>query len=58
MRSNENTFDFMGRTYAWNYWIFVGSTLTLTDVVTKEVLAIVQLRPTWRLQMLTSWSWR
>lgn len=57
-RSNENVFMHNGHTYAWNYWVFLGSTLHLTDVETKEELAVVQLLPTWRWQIISSWSWR
>lgn len=57
-RSNENVFTHNGREYAWNYWIFLGSTLHLTDLETQEELAVVQLLPTWRWQIISSWSWR
>lgn len=57
-RSNENLFEYKGRKYAWNYWVFLGSTLKLIDVETQEELAVVQLRPTWTIQIITSWSWR
>ena len=57
-RSNANEFIHNGKVYVWNYWIFLGSKLNLTDKATGDVLAEVQLLPTWRWQIISSWSWR
>ena len=58
VKSNENVFEHDGREYSWNYWVFLGSALKLTDIETGEDIAVVQLLPTWKWQIITSWSWR
>jgi len=56
--ASETEFVSQGKQYAWNYWVFLGSTLYLREVASGEELAVVQLLPTWRWQIISSWSWR
>lgn len=57
-RSNRNTFEYNGNTYAWDYKIFVGAMHTLKNLETKEIIAVCQLKAGVRMQSVTAWGLR
>ena len=57
-RSNRNVFEYNGQTYAWDYKIFIGALHTLTNLDTKEIIAICKLKPGVTTQSITAWGLR
>ncbi|KAK9796628.1 hypothetical protein WJX73_003497 [Symbiochloris irregularis] len=57
-RSNRNTFEYNGATYAWDYKIFIGAMHTLKNLETNEIVAVCQLKAGVRMQSVTAWGLR
>ncbi|KAK9839120.1 hypothetical protein WJX74_009892 [Apatococcus lobatus] len=58
LRGNENEFDYNGRRYCWNWHRFLGGQHTLTDMDSKEVVAVGKLHFTFAWQWVTAWGFR
>ncbi|KAK9843387.1 hypothetical protein WJX84_000783 [Apatococcus fuscideae] len=58
LRGNENEFDYNGRRYCWNWHRFLGGQHTLTDMDSKEVVAVGKLHFTLAWQWITAWGFR